>query len=405
MIDQPLAANYLYSVMSYTLIEVETPEHVRAFLELPRKLNKATSAYIRPLDQDVEAVFDPKKNRNYQHGEAKRWLLQGQKGETIGRVAAFFDTRNLSKKPLAVGSMGFFECIDNLEAAQTLLSKAESWLQSHGANVVEGPINFGDRDRWWGVLTDGFEIEPNYACNYNPPYYLSLLERCGYHDYFRQFTYGMPVIYELDPRLVERAKRIMAEPGYTFRHIKSNEMDRFGREFLEVYNKAWGKHAGVRQLSEASMKGMIKTMKPVMDPRIIWFAYHNDKPVGFFLMLPELNQIIKHLNGRLDWWGKVKFAFYRFVVPMRKCFGLVYGIVPEYQGKGLERAIVYATAQLIQDGRRMPYREFEMNWVGDFNPKMMRIAELVGGSIIKTHITMRKMLDPELVFERCPVIR
>ena len=391
--------------MAYSLVQVTTPAHIRAFLVLPRMLNAASSAFIRPLDQDVEAVFDIKKNRNFRHGQAQRWLLQTEQGQTVGRIAAFFDTRNLAKSPLAVGSMGFFECINNLEAAQALLTQAETWLQSNGANVVEGPVNFGDRDRWWGVLANGFEIEPNYCCNYNPAYYLPLLKACGYQDYFQQYTYGRQVIQPHDPRVVERSERIFKDPTFQFRHIRMSGLDTFRREFVEVYNAAWGKHAGVRPITDAAFKGMIKAMKPVMDPRLIWFAYHHGQPVGFLLMLPELNQIIKHLNGQLNAWGKLKFAFYRFVLPVRKSFGLVYGVVPSHQGRGIESALVVATARLIMDSSRMPYREFEMNWIGDFNPKMMRVAELMGGHIIKTHITLRKMLDPALPFERCPVIR
>ncbi len=140
-----------------------------------------------------------------------------------------------------------------------------------------------------------------------------------------------------------------------------------------------------------------------MDERIMWFAYFEDEPIGFFINLPELNQIFKHVNGRLNLMGKIKFLYYKKMRTCKKMFGIAFGVAPEYQGRGVESALVIALSTYVWK-KNAPYIDFEMNWIGDFNPKMMRVAENMGGKIHKTHITYRKLFDDNAHFERAPII-
>jgi hypothetical protein len=285
-----------------------------------------------------------------------------------------------------------------------LLDTAEEWLQTKGCNVVQGPVNFGERDKWWGLLVDGF-ISPTYGMPYNPPYYRSLLEGHGYQDYFKQFTYYTPTERPLGPLVVGRGLRIEKDPNYTFRHLKKHEIMPFAEPFRQMYNKAWGNHSGIPLMTEEEAQTLVKNLKPVMDPRVIWFGFYKNEPVSFFIMLPDVNQAFKYLNGQFGWWEKLKFFYLIKRKAITRLVGIVYGVVPEHQGKGIESAQVYQSAKLVQDKKKMHYTDFEMNWIGDFNPKMMKVAELMGGVILKTHITYRKMLDPTIPFERCPIMK
>src|SRR5690606_1424076 len=144
----------------------------KEFLNLPVRLYKNEPAWIRPLDADVENVFDKSKNKTFRQGESIRWILKNDKNETIGRVAAFINQKTVHKhNDQPTGGMGFVECIDDKEAAFVLLDACKNWLQERGMEAMDGPVNFGERDKWWGLLVEGFEIEPNYNCNYNFPYY------------------------------------------------------------------------------------------------------------------------------------------------------------------------------------------------------------------------------------------
>jgi hypothetical protein len=154
------------------IVEVTTPRHIQEFILLPVKLYKNEPNWIRPLDKDIESVFDVEKNKTFRHGKCIRWILQNDSGETIGRVAAFVNEKIVHKgNDQPTGGMGFFECINDREAAFFLFDQCKTWLQSNGMEAMDGPINFGSRDRWWGLLIEGFDREPNYQCNYNFPYY------------------------------------------------------------------------------------------------------------------------------------------------------------------------------------------------------------------------------------------
>jgi hypothetical protein len=156
-------------------------------------------------------------------------------------------------------------------------------------------------------------------------------------------------------------------------------------------------------MTSAQAKAIIHQLKPIIDEKIVWFGYFQEEPIAFFIMLPEVNQIFKHVNGKLDWMGKLKFVWHKWRKTCNKMFGLVFGIVPEHQGKGVEGALIMAARQMVQDDYHR-YENFEMNWIGDFNPKMLRVAEQVGGYIAKTHITYRKLFDESKEFKRHPFI-
>ena len=389
------------------ITEVKDQKQVREFLELPVKLYKNEKNWIRPLDKDIETVFDPKKNKYFRHGECTRWILQNQKGETTGRVAAFINRKTMNKEDQPTGGMGFFECINDKEAAFALFDKCKEWLQERGIEAMDGPVNFGDRDRWWGVLADGYDKEPNYCMPYNFPYYTELFEEYGFQLYFKQFTFGRPVQEvgetSVSEKVFERANRIREDKNYDFRHIKKKDLLKHAEEFRTIYNKAWVKHKGIGEMPKAQAEGIWKKLKPVMDEQILWFGYYKDEPVAFFLNLPEVNQIFKHMNGRFGWWEKLKFLYYQKAGACKKMYGVVFGVVPEHQGKGVEAAIVKAIADHVWSGKS-PYDEYEMNWIGDFHPKMIRVATDVGGKVVKTHHTYRYLFDRTKEFKRAPVI-
>lgn len=386
------------------IIEVNDSASKKEFLKLPVRLYKNDPNWIRPLDADIESVFDPSKNKNFRHGECARWILAGPDGKTIGRVAAFVNRKTANKdNDQPTGGMGFFECINDRQAAFMLFDQCKKWLSERGMEAMDGPINFGDRDRWWGLLVDGF-TEPNYCTPYNPPYYKDLFEAYGFQVYFKQYTYARKVRDGLNPIINEKAERIKKDPNYSFRHIEKKHLAKYAEDFRYVYNKAWAKHLGVREMPKEQAMIIMKQLKPVLDERIIWFGYYLDEPIAFYINLPELNQLFKHVNGKLDLIGKIKFLWHKRFHPVRKMFGVSFGVIPEFQGKGVEAALIDAISTFTWS-ENSPYEDLEMNWIGDFNPKMMHVCESVGGRINKTHITYRKLFDETKPFKRMPMIK
>ncbi len=389
---------------NFHLIEVKTKKDIREFHDLPAFINKGDNSWIKPLISDVESVFNPSVNKLFRNGDAIRWLLRDNAGKTIGRVAAFYSRKiaNANKKP--VGGMGFFECINNNEAAAILFDACREWLAENGMTLMEGPVNFGERDRWWGLLVDGF-VPPNYCMPYNPPYYKELFEGYGFKNYFEQYTYYMPVDdSSISSVIREKAERVFSNPDYSFRYMKIAEMDDIAKNFMIVYNKGWASFPGVKTISEGHARLILKSARPILDEKLLWFGFYKDEPICFFIMLPEINQILRHLNGKMDNIGKLRFMWHRYVRnKLTKAFGLIFGIVPEHQRKGVEGALIMSFAKLALSDN-FPYKELELNWIGDFNPSMMHLLEQLGATVLKTHITYRYLFDRNAPFERAPVV-
>ncbi|WP_109831385.1 hypothetical protein [Reichenbachiella versicolor] len=381
--------------------EVTTEADRVAFIQFPVELYKNEPNWIRPLDKDIESVFDENINPTFKFGKCTRFLLR-KEGKVIGKIAVFVNERTSSMNDQPTGGVGFFDCIDDQDAANMLFDQAKDWLVAEGMEAMDGPINFGERDKWWGCLVDGYDIEPNYQCNYNFPYYESLFEAYGFRIYFKQFTFIRNTFDAFHPRILHKSRMLNEDPNYHFEHMRLKNMSKYAEDFRVVYNKAWTSHEGVAEMSKEQAKGIMKQMKPILDEKIVWFAYYKGEPVAFYVNLPEVNQLFKYVNGKLDWKGKLKFVWHKWRKTNKKMLGLVFGVVPEHQGKGLDGALVMATAQMVQkDYKRYP--KLEMNWIGDFNRRMILVVKQVGGEIGKTHHTYRYLFDRDKPFLRMPI--
>ena len=383
---------------------VASSSDVQEFTLLPKRLYQNVPHWIRPLDKDVESVFDREKNKTFRHGDCIRWILTDDQNKTIGRVAAFINDKNAMKgNDQPTGGIGFFECIENKEAAFLLFDTCKGWLHSKGMEAMDGPINFGNRDRWWGLLVDGFDREPNYQCNYNFKYYKDFFESYGFKTYFKQYTFSRMVAEPLSPKLHVKAEKIKKDPDYEFRHLQKSELDKLPEYMMNVYNKAWANRAENPELNLMQARQIVKQMKPIMDEKLLYFGFYKGEPISFFLSLPEINRIFKYVNGKLDIIGKLKFVWHTWRKTNRKAFGILFGVVPAHQGKGCDGAMVWAAKHVLQDQYHR-YDEYEMNWIGDFNPKMINVVEQVGAFICKTHITYRKLFDETKPFKRHPIL-
>lgn len=384
--------------------EVKSDHQAREFLKFPKKLYKNETHWIQPLESDIERVFDPKLNKFFSHGQCTRWILINETGETIGRVAAFIDQKTVNKgNDQPTGGMGFFECIQDQAAAFMLFDVCKNWLQEKGIEAMDGPINFGPRDRWWGLLIEGYDREPNYMCNYNFPYYQKFFEAYGFQVYFYQLTYGRKLMGPLSDKLWNKSSLVAEDPNYSFSHYNGKDPNKLADDIRSVYNRAWAKRGEMAELSEAQARIMVKQMKPVMDKYLVWFGYYKDEPIGFFISIPELNQIFKHVNGKLNIIGKLKFLWHQWRKTNKKAFGILFGVVPEHHGKGVDGGMIMGFRKLVQE-QYLRYEDYEFGWIGDFNPKMMRVSEQVQTEIVKRHATYRKLFDETKPFKRMPII-
>jgi hypothetical protein len=386
------------------LTEVTNKQLEEEFIQVNVHLNKNNPNYIRPLDKDIRDVFNPEKNKAFRSGKVIRWILKSEQGEPIGRIAAFTNKKYRNKgDDVPVGGIGFFDCINNQAAADMLFDTAKHWLKLQGMEAMDGPINFGERDQWWGLVVEGFQ-EPLYGMNYNPPYYKNLFETYGFKAFFHQICLGTDPKKQLSEKLFARHAVFAQDSAFSARHIDKNRLEKFAADFTTVYNAAWAGHGGLKELKKEQVVMMFKKMKPVMDERIVWFAYHHHKPVAIFINLPDLNQWFKYLNGKFDLLNKLKFLWVKKTKPCKKFTGLVFGVVPEFQGKGMDAFIIVESAKVIQTPAT-PYTEYEMQWIGDFNPKMLNVANSLGDVFQSRKLTTYRFLfDRTKEFKRHPFL-
>lgn len=385
------------------LLEVKQDDkkRVREFLDLPSRLHRDDPNFIRPLDKDIEFVFDPAKNKFWRHGKAIRWILRSDKGEVIGRVAAFINDRTAKTEDQPTGGMGFFECIDDQDAADYLFNACKKWLENKGMEAMDGPINFGDRNAWWGLLVEGF-YQPVYQMNYNPPYYVKLFEDYGWKMYFKQFVLQRNILDPVQEKFTVKYNHLMKEGGYHFEHVRKKNLVKYGEDFLHIYNNAWGGHANFKKLRREQAMKLFKSLKPILAEELAWFGYYKDDPIAFFIMIPDMNQVFKDFNGKFGLIQKIK-TFFRIKRRVSdKCYGIVFGVVPDHQGKGVDGGIIHAASLKIHPINF--WNHMEMVWIGDFNVKMLKVAQDVGGEIYKTYHTMRYLFDRTKPYKRLPLM-
>jgi GNAT superfamily N-acetyltransferase len=184
--------------------------------------------------------------------------------------------------------------------------------------------------------------------------------------------------------------------------MKGVKPDKISEYFLEVYNSAWGGHEGFKNMRLEQAKAIINSMKVIMDKDILIFAFYEDKPIGFYINIPELNEFFKHVNGNLNWIGKLKFLYYLKFGKRKTMLGIVFGVSREYQGRGVEGAMISFAGDYVVPMKR--YEDTILTWIGDFNPKMLRVIENLGTVLHRTLVTYRILFDKNLEFERHPIL-
>jgi hypothetical protein len=384
------------------LTEVSDKKGSQDFILVNVEINRGNPEYIRPLDKDIHLVFDPEKNKAFRHGECIRWILLDDNGKKIGRIAAFINRKYKNKNDnMVVGGIGFFDCINNQEAADTLFNVAKHWLMQRGAEAMDGPINFGERDKWWGLLVKGFN-SPMYGMNYNPPYYQALFETYGFKTFFNQECYAMKVKDKLQQKFYDRHAILFADPDYKAIHIKKDQLEKYAQDFTTVYNKAWAGHGGAKEMDRKIVSKMFQQMKPIMDEEVVWFTYYKDEPIAMWINIPDLNQWFRYLNGKFGPLQKLKFLWIKATKKCTRFTGVAFGVVPGFQGKGVDSFMIVEGAKIIQP--RGMYEDYEIQWIGDFNPKMINIAQSLGTYLSRQLITYRYIFDQTREFNRHPIL-
>ena len=372
--------------MSNIRIErVRTRKDRKKFVNFPWKVYKNDPYWVPPLLVDFKDKIDKDKNPFFEHAEMELYLAY-RNGEIKGRIAAILDRNHNSFHDEKVVFFGLYESFDDLESAKALLENVSEWGRERGMEILRGPTNLSMNDEP-AFLLEGFDSPPVVMMPYNPKYYLKLMEQCGLEKVKDLYAYYMTredhVVAQIE-RIVAKAK---AEVPLTLRTIDLKNLKEEAERVRYVYNRAWEKNWGFVPWTDNEIDHLAKKLKAVADPDLVIIAEHEGKPVAFAFALPNLNEVIKRINGRLTPWGILKFLYYRKKI--KGIRALVFGILEEYRHTGVSHMLY---AELDKNAIGKGYEWCETSWQLEDNEPVNRFVESLGGKVYKKYRIFEKRI-------------
>ena len=228
------------------------------------------------------------------------------------------------------------------------------------------------------------------------------MEDYGFQVYFNQLFFKRSAEVPAQPIFHRKYAQLAGDPRIRMHNGVGRSLEQLADDFCTVYNSAWVDHENHKPMEQATALKIVKAMKPVMDPRLLIFIRYDERPIAMYISLPELNEIFRHVDGDLNWLGKLKFLWHKWRGTVRTMTGIVFGVAKEWQGKGIEGAMIVYAEKTIVDKKL--YKDTILTWIGDFNPRMIRVCENLGAENYRSLATYRFLFDRNKPFERHPVI-
>ncbi len=365
-----------------TITPVSGRRELREFILLPFRLYQGVDQWVPPLISERKRHLDRRRNPYFQHADAEYFLAR-RGDRVVGRITAQVDQRFNEVHDNDWGMFGFFECEDDPETAAALLDAARQWLRDRGRDHMVGPMDFS-LNHECGLLVDGFELRPQILENWHHPYYGALLEGQGLEKAMDLFKWSLHVSGRNDvmPVIFELAEKLEPEHGIRIRGMRRRDLHGEVERFMEIYNAAWENNWGHVPLTDAEVESYAKELKPVLDENWAMVAEKIDtgETVGVALTLPDFNQVLKKLNGRLLPFGWVTALRDKGKVDSVRVFAL--GVKPEYQHTGVAAALYQRHYDMAA---ATPQHGGETGWILETNKPMNKAMEAMGGEIVKRY--------------------
>ena len=375
--------------MTLEIRPVADKRELDAFIKLPYRLYRNEQYWVPPLLRERKKFFDRETRPFFQHCEAE-YFLAWRDERAVGRITAHIDKAFNDFQGNDWGMFGFFECVDDPEVSAALLGKAEEWLRERGRERMVGPMDFTTNDEC-GILVDGFDKLPTILTNWHFPYYQQLFDGYGLQKAMDLYMWDLKVTGRDDvhPAIWRAAEEVESKHGITVRSMRKKDMEAEIGRFLEVYNAAWEKNWGFVPLTEEEVRDMAKDMKPILDENWAFIAELGDEVVGAALSLPDYNQVLVRMGGRLMPFGWLIFLMARRKIDRVRVFAL--GVKREYQHTGIA-AKFYELH--FDSAAKTPQKAGETGWILETNKSMNRAMEGMGGKIARRYRFYEKPLAP-----------
>ncbi len=362
--------------MAESRIRIEparTQQDIEAFIRFPFALYQGDPNWVPLLLSERRKFLNPSHNPFFDHADVVLWLAR-RNGRVVGTISSHIDHLHNQIHDEKIGMFGFFETVNDYAVAEALFSTAKDWVREQGMTALRGPLSFSQNHEC-GLLIDGFDGPPAVMMTYNPRYYINFCERFGLAKAMDLYAYAGDLAQfdgdpsKLPPKLVRVTEKVKKRAGITTRpaDMKNyhDEIERAER----VYNLAWEKNWGFVPMTDAEIEKTAIDLKQIIDPDLAVIAEIGGLPVGVSVAIPDANQVLKHLDGRLFPFGWLKALWYARKITRARL--MIMGVVQEYRGRGIEALLIFETLRAaVVNG----YQSIEMGWVLEDNDMMNRIV-------------------------------
>ena len=370
------------------ILKVADRKTNQLFHKVLHTVYRGDAHYIFPLEVDVDFVFNRNKNESFQSGDAVRFVLIDDSQRPIGRIAAFYSKHHIGQNGDRSGGVGFFECINDRQAAKMLFQSAEQWLNDQGVNTCQGPLNFGEGDKYWGLLVEGYTA-PTYLENYHKPYYKELFEAAGYLKKTERASYIINRSKFKAKRFTKVAEWISRKPGFDFRHFEVAKVEQFADDFVEVYNKVMPTGQQFMPIDHGKFMSVYRAMRHVLVEEFIWFAYSNNKPIGVLVMIPDINSVLKPLRGKFDTWSRLRFHYLKNATQMDTVKGVVFGVDPKFRSYGIDTVLIYKFYKELTKTKQ--FQKVQLSVGENQHPKLLSMLNNTNAEFHKRHVLLKKI--------------
>jgi GNAT superfamily N-acetyltransferase len=363
------------------------PGDTADFIKLPWQVYAGDRLWAPPLVQERTAFLSPSKNPFHEHAQVQLFLAREGR-RPIARLAAVINTAHDRFHAEQAGFFGLLECLPHAEAAAiALLEAAESWVRERGATFLRGPVNLSMNELECGLLVEGFGSPPVFGSAYNPPYYADLLEAAGFvkcKDLLAFYRHHYPPPPERVVRALEAGARLKSRPTLTVRPINLRDIEAEALRITSIFNEAWSDNWGFVPITEAEARYLARNLKAVILPELSLVAETDGRPIACFVAIPDFNQILRRLHGRLTPWGLFQVAFQRRRIDTIRVALL--GVKKAYRGLGIDMSL------LMEIWKQRPRHgiHWELAWVLEDNYLMIRIMEQIGAIAYKRYRLYQK---------------
>ncbi len=371
-------------------IKAVSTEFERAtFLDIPGKVYQNDPNWVPPIRSSIAKQLVPD-SPFLEYGQFQQFIaVESGSAAPMGRIVAAINQRFIAQESKNIGLFGYFECVENFAVAQGLLETACQWLRDRGMIEVRGPINLSTHNSCL-FLVDGFDSPPMMMMPYNPAYYPQFIEQAGWQKAKDAYAYDFPLDSSLSAKFA-KGYRIACKSGITFRpiHTKGEEFTRDCRSLYQLFTTAFANNWSSTPRTEEEFLQEAQDLQQLVDPDVFPIAEDNGKMIGFWMGLPDYNIALKHVNGKLNWLGMLKFLWYRRQIDQGRVIAIA--SLPEYRRKMVPLALIYLGMQGgIKKGK--PYKRAELSWVWEDNYPSRKLIETAGGKIYKTYRIYEKQL-------------